>query len=161
MDVLQKILRTYGDNVSQLSIVTFLAQARDNCSWFLREGVLNITVWKHIGDELGQRNGEKSKSLLVTWQVFSTLSHLQTVNVAKLPHYSAAASSTASGDKEQQPLSLHNDPEPDDPFNPGLVDPEKEPDLYPPDNNNAGVIPVLPTEPTALFNPMTKEPGPK
>ena len=83
----------------------------------------------------------RSQSLLIAWQqVFSALSCLQTVNAAKLPHYSGAASSTASGDKEQQPLSLHNDPEPDDPFDPGLADLEREPDLYSSDDNDAGII---------------------
>lgn len=90
MDVLQKILKTYGDNLSQLSLVTLLAWAPDNCSWFPKEGTLNITVWKHVRDELGQQNDEKSKSLLITQhQVFLALSRLQTVNEANLPHYIA------------------------------------------------------------------------
>lgn len=56
---------------------------------------------------------------------------------------------------------MHYDPQPDDPFDPGLADPEREPDLYSLDDNDAGVIPVPPTEPTAPFNAMTEEPGPK
>ncbi|XP_064357087.1 uncharacterized protein LOC135324495 [Dromaius novaehollandiae] len=131
VNVLQKVLKTHGGNISQLS-------------WFSQEGTLNITVWKHTGDELGRRSDDKAKKLLITWQqVFSAFHRLQAVNVAKLLPYAATA---GEGTKR---LSLKSGPdsEPDDPFDPGPIDPEQEPDLYPPLNAPCCVHLTAPSEP--------------
>ncbi|XP_064364164.1 endogenous retrovirus group K member 7 Gag polyprotein-like [Dromaius novaehollandiae] len=131
VDVLQKILKTYRGNVSQLSLMTLLAWVRDNCSWFPQEGTVNIMVWKHIGDELGQRSDDRSKGLLITsQQVFSALHRLQAVNAAKL----APSTTTADEGTKKPLLKTGLDSEPEDPFNPGPTDLEQEPDLYPPLN---------------------------
>ena len=128
MEVLQKVLKTHGGNISQLS-------------WFPQEGMLGVVVWEQVGDELWQRRDDKAKKLLVIWQqVFSALLRLQAVNATELLPYAA----TAGESTVRLSVIPGPDSEPDDSFNPGSNDPEQEAGFYPPPNMHCCVQPTAP-----------------
>ncbi|GAB0208600.1 endogenous retrovirus group K member 10 Gag polyprotein-like [Grus japonensis] len=153
---LQRILRELGFKVAPLQLVRLLVWIRDYCPWFPVKGSYDLTQWQKVGEELQAKQLlqlELPDDVLITWRVVYTALRtllpaeqvLQKVNDSILP---PAETNTRKESRSlelidpelesdyaevvTEPLLSEGGADPGDPFDPGPVDPERQPDLYPP-----------------------------
>lgn len=139
-ELMKALLKKYGKHVSGHDLKTVLKWVQVKIPTVTSSSIFTKELWDNVGVKLWDAattgNAEAQRMLPLWRTIYEVLKmHEGTHRDDSADQVSSPPTSSSSLEMNRPPLTVGvaGCPPPDNPFDPGPIDPEKEPDLFPPD----------------------------